>query len=93
MPSDKIRAFLSALGGAISAFLGILGLSGFCFCAFPLLAAVLTVLGISTLFLYEYHLLFLALGAFLIALSARSFYVHFIKKTCACRARPNKKKS
>ena len=81
-----------ALGGAFSAFLGLLGLSGFCFCAFPAIAAVLALLGVSTLFLSQYHLVFLAIGAFLMLLSARSFYKHFVSKTCKCSLRQKKKK-
>lgn len=67
MMGKKIKAIILSLAGGISTLLGVIGLT--CLCAFPALAAVLAFLGISSLFLIKYHLLFLFTGIVFLSLS------------------------
>lgn len=85
----RLKPLLSAIAGAFTALLGVIGSLSVCFCTFPLLATILALLGISTLFLTDYHIMFLVSGIVLIGLSV-VLLLRPNKKTCTCK--PKKKK-
>jgi len=68
-----IKGITSGIAGAISATLGVLGTLGFCFCSAPFIAFILAALGISSLALVKYNLLFLFTGTLLLVLSVFYF--------------------
>ena len=84
----RLKPILSAIAGALVAALGFIGSLSICFCTFPLLATILALLGISTLFLADYHVLFLVAGLVLVGLSI--FLLLRPKKRCTCK--PKRKK-
>lgn len=73
----KITAVISAVIGVVSVSLGVIWFG--CLCAFPALAAVLAFLGISSLFLIKYHLLFLFTGIAFLSLSI-IYFIQLVKE-------------
>jgi hypothetical protein len=64
----KLKAILSAVAGLIFAFIGIIGSFG-CPCAFPILGAIFGILGISSISLARFNILFLFVGVALLLLA------------------------
>ena len=70
----KLKIMLSGLFGGITASIGVIGSIGLCGCYIPIFAALVAMLGIYSLYLIEYHLVFMGIGTFLIVLSIYLFY-------------------
>jgi hypothetical protein len=87
----NIKALRAAIAGTIGAVTTALGIGcsvGVCICSIPAIVFILSIFGISTLFIYQNSLVLSGIGIIFIAISAFSlFRIISGRKTCNLKER------